>query len=71
MNLLIKISSFIALIIGIFFAGRSKGKNDNKQDILENELQDIKDTEKRRENRAAISVADKRKLLQDRIKNKS
>jgi hypothetical protein len=71
MNLLIKISSFIALIIGIFFAGKSKGKNDNKQDIIENELRDIKDTEKRREERANISIADKRKFLQNRIKNKS
>jgi hypothetical protein len=71
MNLILKISSFVALIIGVFITGIRKGKNDNKQDILENELQDIKDTEKRRENRASVSAADKRKFLQNRIKNKS
>lgn len=67
-----RIIAFLGFISTIATIAFLKGKSSNKQEIIQDELKDIKETEKRRDDRAKLSPNDKRRELRERRnRNKS
>ncbi len=66
LTILAAIGTFLLTLFGIFKLGEKSGKKEQSQDFIQDELEDIKQTAKRREIRANASAADNRKFLRER-----
>lgn len=70
MNLLIKIFSVIASILGIFIFGKLKGKNDEKQKQLKVENENLQENIRINKEVSNMSFDDKSDFLLSKQRNK-
>lgn len=71
MNLLIKIFSVIASILGIFIFGKLKGKNDEKQKQLKVENENLQENIRINKEVSNMSFDDKSDFLLSKQRNKN